>query len=133
MNKRITQERIIVRYADTDMMGHVYYSNYLIYFEQARSAMFRERGVPYKEIEARGYKFPVVEAFVKYRGEVKYDDEVTVHAWVDEIKRASVKIAYEVHNATSGQITTTGYTWHVMVSAETFKATSIPDWLLELL
>lgn len=115
------------------MMGHVYYSNYLIYFEQARSAMFRERGVPYKEIEARGYKFPVVEAFVKYRGEVKYDDEVMVHAWVDEIKRASVKIAYEVHNATSGQITTTGYTWHVMVIAETFKATSIPDWLRELL
>ena len=67
---RVTEEKIRVRYAETDQMGHAYYANYLIWFEQARSAYFRERGLTYREVEARGFKFPVVESWARYKGEV---------------------------------------------------------------
>lgn len=132
VERKITEERIRVRYAETDQMGHVYYSNYLIWFEQARSAFFRERGLPYKEIEAMGFKLPVVEAHARYRGEVKYDDEVVVRVWVDEIKRSAIRVAYEVFNETTQLVTTEGYTWHVLVGSE-FKAVPIPDRVRQVL
>ncbi len=125
-----TEELIRVRYAETDQMGHAYYANYLVWFEQARSAFFRDRGFSYKEIEAIGYKLPVVEANAKYKAEVKYDDEIIVKVWVDDIKRAAIKIDYEVWN--HGILASEGYTWHVLVGAD-FKATRIPPSILEIL
>ncbi len=125
------EEPIRVRYAETDQMGHAYYANYLVWFEQARTALFRSRGTTYKEVEAMGYKLPVVEAWAKYREEVKYDDLIHVRVWVEEIKRASIRINYEVINTTTGKIATEGYTWHVLVGTD-MKAKTIPDFLKEL-
>lgn len=127
---RVTEEGIRVRYADTDMMGHAYYANYLIWFEQARSTYFRERGMPYREIEGLGYKFPVVEAHARYKGEVKYDDEIKVRIWAEEVKRAAVRFEYEV--VLGDIVVTEAYTWHVCVGPE-FKAVTIPSFLRELL
>lgn len=111
-------------------MGHAYYANYLIWFEQSRSAFFRDRGISYSEIEAMGYKLPVVEVYARYKAEVKYDEEIVVKAWIDEIKRSAVKISYEVWNREI--LATEGYTWHVLVGPE-FKATRIPPNILEIL
>ncbi len=128
---RVTEERIRVRYAETDQMGHAYYANYFVWFEQARSAYFRERGLTYREIEDRGYKFPVVEAQARYKGEVKYDDEIIVRLWAAELKRAAVKVCYEVVHPDNNRVVTEGYTWHVLVGAE-FKAVTLPPFIREL-
>lgn len=123
-------ERIRVRYGETDAMGHAYYANYLYWFEQARGTWCRSRGFTYRSLEEKGYKLPVVEVGARYRGEVKYDDEILVKAWVAEVRRASIKFEYEVTNEATGQVTTTGYTWHVVVG-ETMKAVTIPAFLRE--
>ena len=128
-----TLERIRVRYGETDQMGHAYYANYLYWFEQARGAWCRDRGFTYKSLEAMGFMLPVVEAHVRYRGEVKYDDWITVKVWVEELRRASVHFRYEVTNESSGKVTTEGYTWHVMMSAVKRKAVSIPDEIKEMM
>ena len=44
-----------VRYAETDQMGVVYHSNYLVYFEIGRTEMMRNSGISYAELEERGY------------------------------------------------------------------------------
>jgi acyl-CoA thioester hydrolase len=126
----ITEERIRVRYGETDQMGHAYYANYLYWFEQARGAWCRARSFTYKEMEEKGYFLPAVEAHLNYRGEVKYDDWITVRIWVSEIKRASLKFEYEIYNETSEKVTTYGYTWHVLMGTER-KAVSIPPELRE--
>jgi acyl-CoA thioester hydrolase len=128
-----TTERIRVRYGETDQMGHVYYGNYFLFFEQARGAWCRDRGFTYKSLEERGIMLPVVEAHARYKGEVKYDDWISVRIWVSDTKRASLRFDYEVRNETTGKITTEGHTWHVVMSAELRKAVSIPAWLHELL
>ena len=51
--------KIRVRYAETDRMGVVYHSNYLVWFETARIQMLDQIGMPYSEIEARGLFLPV--------------------------------------------------------------------------
>lgn len=128
VSNSVVEETIRVRYAETDMMGHAYYANYLVWFEQARTALFRSRGLPYSEVESKGFKLPVVEVWARYKGEAKYDDELTVRIWVSEVKRSSVKVEYEVVNGTSGKVITEGYTWHVCVNHE-FKVSSFPEFM----
>ena len=128
----ITEERFRVRYGETDQMGHAYYGNYLLWFEQARGAWCRDRGFTYKSLEDMGYKLPVVEAWAKYRGEVKYDDTICIRVWLAETRRSSMQFRYEVVNETTGQTTTEGYTWHVWVG-DGMKAIGIPPVIRELL
>jgi acyl-CoA thioester hydrolase len=128
----VTEERIRIRYGETDQMGHAYYANYLYWFEQARGAWCRARGWTYKQMEERGYKIPVVEAHVEYKGEVQYDDLIVVKIWVSELRRASIRFDYEITNTSTDKVTTTGYTWHVLIGA-TRKAVTMPtdirEWL----
>lgn len=126
MEGSITQERIRVRYGETDQMGHAYYANYLYWFEQARGAWCRERGFTYKSIEEMGYLMPVVEAHVEYKGEVSYDDWITVKVWLDEMSRAAVKFSYEIWVDGRQRVATVGHTWHVFMSPETRRAIGIP-------
>lgn len=127
-----TVERIRIRYGETDMMGHAYYGNYMLYFEQARAAWCRERGFSYLEMEQAGFKLPVVEVWAKYRGEVKYDDVIAVSIWVGEVRRAAVQFQYEITNESSGKVVTEGYTWQVCVDSG-MKAVTIPPFFRDLL
>ena len=72
--------QIRVRYAETDMMGIAYYSNYFIWFEIARVHMLDEIGLSYKEIERAGYRLPVLEAQARYLQPAQFDDIVTLKA-----------------------------------------------------
>ncbi len=131
-NPSITEEAIRIRYGETDQMGHAYYANYLYWLEQARGAWCRDRGFTYKGLEAMGFMLPVVEVHLRYRGEIRYDDTIIVNVWLDEIKRAAIKFAYQIRNRETGQVSTEGYTWHVWMGKER-KAISIPAEGLELL
>lgn len=127
-----TIERIRVRYGETDQMGHAYYGNYFLWFEQSRGAWCRDRGFTYKSLEERGIKLPCVEAHARYRDEVKYDDWVQVRVWLSEIRRASIRFDYEVVNESTGKLATEGYTWHVVMGEER-KAITIPGFMREML
>lgn len=129
----VTEERIRVRYGDTDQMGHAYYANYFYWFEQARGAWCRDRGFTYKSLEEQNLFLPVVEAHARYRDEIKYDDWIRVRVWLGEMKRAAIKFEYEVVNETTGKVATLGYTWHVVMNPELRKAVSIPAHMKELL
>ena len=67
-----------VRYAETDQMGIVYHSNYLIWFEVGRSELFRELDLPYTKFEEQGLGLAVVEASCRYRKPTHYDDNLTI-------------------------------------------------------
>lgn len=88
--------RLRVLYADTDNAGIVYHANYLRFFEAARNELLRERGLPYREIEAMGYVWPVVETHLRYRQPARYDDLLRVTCWVESMGHAQATFAYEV-------------------------------------
>ena len=50
----VTETQVRVRYAETDQMGVVYHSNYLIYFETGRVESIRQLGFTYAEMEKLG-------------------------------------------------------------------------------
>ena len=61
----VSRSQVTVRYAETDMMGIVYHANYLPWFEIGRTTLLKELGLPYRQLEAEGYRLPVLEISAK--------------------------------------------------------------------
>ncbi len=131
MISSVTQIR--VRYADTDQMRYVYYSKYLEYFEQGRSDLLRQVGLPYADLESMGYFLPVIEACVKYRQPARYDELLEVKTLLREIPAARIRIEYEVLRPKDAALIAEGYTVHSIVAAETGKPVRAPRAFVEAL
>lgn len=97
-----------VRYAETDQMGVVYHSNYLVYFEIGRTEMMRHSGISYAELEQRGYVLAVTECSMKHMGSAKYDDSLTVRTWLREVTKTRLRFEYAVLRG--DVVLTTGHT-----------------------
>src|SRR5512141_1510612 len=108
---------IRVRYADTDQMKIVYYGKYFEYFEQGRSDLLRQIGMPYPEIERRGFLLPVIEAHAEYRRSALYDEELTVRTMVHDLPQARIRITYRVFR-NDGVVLVEGHTVHSFLHAE---------------
>lgn len=121
---KIFRHSIRVPYAHTDQMRFVYYSNYLVYFEMARSELLREVGLPYAELEKRGVFLPVVEAHCEYKAPAHFDDLLVVSSRCD-IQGPRIRIAYEIHR--DSELIVTGYTVHVCLSSKGKVIRPIPE------
>ena len=129
----VSETLVRVRYADTDQMKMVYYAKFFEYFEQGRSDLLREIGLPYGELEQMGYYLPVIEAHAKYLKSARYDDELLVKTIIKDMPQVRVRIEYELLNNETKELLAEGYTVHSFISAETLKPTRAPDRLLELI
>ncbi|MBO7620912.1 MAG: acyl-CoA thioesterase [Victivallales bacterium] len=94
ITENTTQYRVC--YADTDQMGVVYYANYFMLFERARTELLRLNGLSYKQIEEQGFMLPVLDAHAKYHRPARYDDLLDVTARVVEFDGLKLKTACEV-------------------------------------
>ena len=81
--------RIRVRFAETDAMGIVHHSGYLLYFEEARVAFLRHIGRPYPTWRAQGMDATVLEAYVRYLKPLRFDDEFDVHVDLADVGGAT--------------------------------------------
>lgn len=118
---------IRVRYAETDGMRVVYHGNYLTYFEEARTNLFRNIGVVYAEIERAGIFLVVLEANVKYRRGAVYDDVLQVKASLKEIPTLKITIDYEITRNGGNEILVTGQTVHAFTNAQTGRPIRPPQ------
>lgn len=97
---RKTQYRVL--YADTDMMGVVYYGNYGRFFELGRTEMIREMGMPYIEMEHAGIVMPVYSVESKYRKVLKYDELITIETTVKEVPSVRMEFFHKIYNEDGG-------------------------------
>jgi acyl-CoA thioester hydrolase len=128
-----TVTKIRIRYADTDQMKMVYHAKYLEYFEQGRSDLLREIGLPYSEIERMGYYLPVLEAHAKYLKPARYDNLISVITTIHEMPLARIRIDYKITLEDEKDNFVEGYTIHGFVSAATGKPARAPEHFLEAL
>jgi acyl-CoA thioester hydrolase len=120
------QTRLRVRYAETDQMGVVYHSNYLIWMELGRTEYCRARGVRYRDMEAAdGIWLAVVDAHCRYASPARYDDEIVVTTRIALANRRVVEFAYELCSDT-GRAIATGETKHVFLGAN-LRPASLPE------
>jgi acyl-CoA thioester hydrolase len=88
--------QVRVRYAECDAFGYLHHARYLEHFELARTEMLRAQGRRYRDLEASGVFFVVARFACRYKGPIRYDDQVTIRTWVTRISRTRVDHAYEI-------------------------------------
>ena len=107
---------VTVRYAETDMMGIVYHGSYLPWFEIGRTTLLKDHGISYRELEAAGYRLPVLEVGVKYLKPAFYDDTLTIVTTLGEKPVFRIQLAYEVLRG--DELLATGHTAHAFIDRE---------------
>ena len=85
-----------VRYNETDPMGFVHHSNYLTYFEIARTEMFRASGGNYRAVEEQGLRVVVARAECSYRKPARYDDQLLIRTEIVRVTPAKIEHKYRV-------------------------------------
>lgn len=77
-------------------MGRAHHGVYVVWCELGRTAMMRERGVSYAEMERNGVLLPVTRLEVEYRAAAYYEETVRIETRVHEVRSRSVAFTYEV-------------------------------------
>ena len=124
---RVCRTSLRVRYAETDQMGVVYHSNYLVWFEMGRVELMREHGLSYKEMELEeGCMIAVVEATARYRAPARYDEELVVETELQSVRGAVIRFGYRVVRPEDGVLLCEGHTVHVVVGRD-MKRRRLPE------
>jgi len=121
---------ITVRYAETDMMGIVYHGSYLPWFEVGRTTLLKECGLPYRELEAQGYRLPVIELGTKFFKPALYDDVVTVITRLKERPVLRIHLEYEVRRGE--ELLVTGFTTHAFINKKGEPVRPPPDFATKM-
>ena len=127
------ETEIRVRYAETDKMGIVHHSNYLIWFEAGRSDLCRSRGFSYKEMEEQDNALLVVaETYCRYKAPAFYEDILTIRTQVAELRSRSIRFIYEIVRKLDGALLAEGETLHLVTDANK-KVRVLPEAYKDLL
>lgn len=120
----INETKITVRYAETDQMGIVHHSNYYVYFEEARTQFIKRCGMSYTEMEQNGIMMPLVECSCKYKIAAKYEDELIIKTWINELTPAKAEFNYSVIREKDQKEIAKGSTIHAFVN-DNFKIVNL--------
>ncbi len=85
-----------VRYAETDQMGFVYHTHYLIWCEVGRTDLIRSLGMNYSELEQLGWLLAVAQAEIRYLAPARYEDLIRVHTRLIRVRSRFLTFSYEI-------------------------------------
>ncbi|MBM4167770.1 MAG: acyl-CoA thioesterase [Ignavibacteria bacterium] len=104
---------IQIRFADTDVMGHVNNAVYLTYFELARVEYFRS--IVGREVdESLEQSFIIGEAHVVFKAPARMGESLQVLARISRFGTKSFDFSYRIINTEHGAVICEGSTVQVM-------------------
>jgi len=120
-----------VRYAETDQMGIVYYANYFIWMEVARTSWFQHIcNKDYGRLETEdGILLPVIEANCKYKSAIRYPDEVKIKLTPSIQKRLYIEFDYQI--IAREKLCAQGFTKHILMDRQFKPIRPLPKFITE--
>lgn len=125
-----SRSELRVRYAETDAMGVAHHANYPVWFEVGRTDLMHQLGLPYAEVEARGYYLMLSGLQVEYRRAARYDDLLTLITRVGSVRSRTLTFSYELWRGE--ELLATGETRHIATD-KTYRLARLPADVLTLL
>ena len=95
---------IVPRYHETDQAGVVHHCVYPVWFEMGRTELLRANGLAYKDLEAAGIMFVVVELTVRYRRPARYDEPIKLTTICSNVTAAKVEHKYTLTNPAENDV-----------------------------
>lgn len=106
-----------VRYYETDQMGVVHHSNYIRFFEEARTDFWDQVGLDYHKMEQEGLLVPVLACQCRYKKPLRYPQEFRVELRMLDFNGVRFRVTYEIYTDESRHPMATGETEHCFADA----------------
>jgi acyl-CoA thioester hydrolase len=87
-----------VRFRDTDVQGHVYFGNYLVFCDEALGAYMRAAGVPWQDMVKSGTDMFHVNATCDYLGSARFEEDVHIETHISRIGTSSFTSSFAIRN-----------------------------------
>ncbi|MDD3141533.1 MAG: acyl-CoA thioesterase [Lachnospiraceae bacterium] len=107
-----------VQYYETDQMGVVHHSNYIRWFEEARTDYMDQMGMGYALMERRGILCPVLRVEADYLRMVHFGDTVTILLDIKEYNGIKLAMAYKVIDNKTEMVHCKGTTKHCFLKED---------------
>lgn len=114
-----------VHYYETDQMQIVHHSNYIRWFEEARTHLMDEIGFSYQRMEDEGIVIPVLAVNAEYKTMSRYGETVEIEATVRQFTGVKLIVAYVVRDKETQAIRAVGETKHAFLDKETYRPLSL--------
>lgn len=105
------------QYYETDQMGIIHHSNYIRWFEEARTNMLEQMGFGYDQMEKSGIIVPVLAVNCEYKSMVHYNDRVYIVPKIEQFNGIRLQISYRVMDKTTHALRAYGESKHCFLDA----------------
>lgn len=112
-------------------MGVCHHSNYICYYEAARSEFLRDLGMSFAEVERRGIMMPIIDVQSKYFRPAYFDELLTVRTYIKERPMARMTFHYDIFNE-KGELLNSGSTTLGFIHSDTRRPCRCPEWFFGL-
>lgn len=106
------------QYYETDQMGIIHHSNYIRWFEEARTDMLDKAGLGYDEMERMGIIVPVLSVSCEYKSMVRYNDTVLIIPQIYSFNGIKLVITYEIIDEPTKELRARGKSEHCFLSKD---------------
>ncbi len=124
--------RLQIRFADTDAQGHVYFANYLTFFDEAMSDHLRSIGFPWQRLHALGVDLVFADVHATYRGRATFEEVLVITVEGVRLGNASMTTTLAAQKE-DGTPVASAELVSVCVNRRTMKSTPLPAPLREAL
>ncbi|HIS27037.1 MAG TPA: acyl-CoA thioesterase [Candidatus Pullilachnospira intestinigallinarum] len=107
-----------VQYYETDQMGCVHHSNYIRWFEEARTAYLDRLDMGYARMEREGIMSPVLQVQAEYKSMTRYGEKVSIEMEIVKYNGIRLTLAYRIKDFATGQLRCTGTSSHCFLDRE---------------
>lgn len=107
-----------VQYYETDQMAIVHHSNYIRWFEEARTDILEQIGFGYEKMEEVGIISPVLSVSAEYKSMTHYADVVCIRTWLSSYNGVKMTVNYEITDKNTGEVRCTGESKHCFLTRE---------------
>lgn len=117
---------IPVRFADTDAQGHVFFANYLTFFDETLTAYMRAIGCPWQRMIELGVDIVYADSRCQHRGRSFFEDQLQIQGKISHIGTSSVTSRYRAFRADT-ELVAEGQLVCVCVDRETKQKVRCPE------
>jgi acyl-CoA thioester hydrolase len=106
-----------VPFHDVDALQVVWHGHYFKYFEIARTALFRSKGLYSSRFQHMQLGLVVIDSHCRHSYPLRFGEHARVSAWLKDVDHR-IHVAYEVHNLSADKRAARGHTHLVTLDAE---------------
>lgn len=107
-----------VQYYETDQMGIVHHSNYIRWFEEARTDWMDTIGFSYAKMEEEGLMVPVLSVDCQYKTMSKYGETVEIEIYVSSFTGVRMTFGYRVFDKDTQELRAEGESKHAFLNQD---------------